>query len=241
MEEREVFMATTNTISGQSQNTDAPVYRGFSDDSESLNAGREYGKELMRWAGSQLKGTARLFNALFIRLSTRIPSRAFGGVSTAELDGRMRKIKWSRDYYSREALARGRKKPRLQRDIMRVNSIFRDLNKLSDSGHYMGEELRWKLQYKYWTNTQIHAQIGNTLNAVVPPGSSPSPVKNNIRSNNYVRDNGVATDISKGQTASVSQKQQQNEARRIKVVYGGGHLGTSISPRQLRPKKGLGL
>jgi hypothetical protein len=241
MEKRKVFMANSNTISGQSQNTGLPVYSGFSDESEPANAGQEYGKELLHWTGNRLKEAGQELKALFIRITTRIPKWRLNDIDTDSLRKRMSKINWNKDFYSPEAMARSEKSPRLQRDIMRVNSIFRDLKKLSDSGHYMGEELRWKLQYKYWTNTRMQAGIANTLNDVMPsahyrfpPGTTP-PARR--------QENAVSRDVapSTRNTTEVSQKQQENEARRLRVAYGGGRLGTSISPRQRRPKKGLGL
>lgn len=234
-------MAKNNTISGQSQNTDLPDYSGFSDEFAPSNPGREYGKELLRWTGNRLKEAGRELKTLFIRVTTRIPKWRLNDIDTDSLRKRMSKINWNKDFYSPEAIERSEKSPRLQRDIMRVNSVFRDLKKLSDSGHYMGEELRWKLQYKYWTNTRMQAGTANTLNAVTPavhyrfpPGTTP-PAK--------MQENAVSKDVSPStrNTADVSQKQQEKEARRIRVAYGGGRLGTSISPQQRRPKKGLGL
>jgi hypothetical protein len=236
-------MAKSNTTSGQPQNASAgfPIYSSFNNELEPSNPGREYGKELARWAGIQLKGAGRLLKTLFVRVTTRIPKWKLNDVDTDSLRKRMSKINWNKDYYSAEAIARSERNPRLQRDIMRVNRIFRDMKQLSDSGHYMGEELRWKLQRKYWTNTRMQPQIGNTLNAVAPPGSYPSPSKTNIPSNSSARDQRVANSVSMGNTSSISQKQQENETRRIKIAYGGGRLGTSIAPRQHRPKRGLGL
>ncbi|MBN8856678.1 MAG: hypothetical protein BGO55_06255 [Sphingobacteriales bacterium 50-39] len=202
-------------------------------------SGREYAKEFLRWAGKSLRQGGKQFRALYIRLATRIPEQGYNGINTAELDRRMRKINWNKDYYSEEALAKGERSPRMQRRIMRANSIFRDLKKLSDSGHYMAEEIRWKLQHKYWTNTRMQPQTGNTLEAVALPASYRSV--RNIADARENSEDQVSGGISRDNRQDTFQKQQQNEARRKQIVKAGANLLTSLVSRQHKKKKGLGI
>lgn len=179
----------------------------------------------------------RRIGSLLIRAATRIPDRGYNGIDTRELSRRMRKINWNKDYYSSEALSKGVNSPRMQRQIMRVNSIFRDLKKLSDSGHYMAEELRWKLQYKYWSNTRMRSQIGNTLETVSTPAINfksdiqPATGYNQGQGNKVSPRNGIDT----------SARKQQNEVRRKLIAKAGANLTTSMPGRQHRRKKGLGI
>jgi hypothetical protein len=126
-----------------------------------------------RWApppfvGTLLKAIGAPLNRAYIRTTTRIPLARFNGVDVKDLDRRMAKINWNKDYYSPDAISKGQKKARNERDIMRVNRIFRDLKKLSDSGDSRAEELRWKLQHRHWTRTKMQPQRANTMGEVRP-------------------------------------------------------------------------
>jgi hypothetical protein len=130
--------------------------------------GMEVGRVAATILGRVLQAIGVAIKQTYIRSTTRIPLAGYNGVNAQELDKRMAKINWNKDYYSPEVIQKGRQKARLERDIMRVNSILRDLKKLSDSGDYKAEELRWKLQHKYWTYTKMQPQRANTTAEVVP-------------------------------------------------------------------------
>src|ERR1700744_1324336 len=134
--------------------------------------GMEVGRVAVTLLGRILQGIGVAIKQTYIRSTTRIPLAGYNGVNAQELDKRMAKINWNKDYYSPEVIAKGRQKARLEREIMRVNSILRDLKKLSDRGDYKAEELRWKLQHKYWTHTKMQPQRANTTGEVVPFGDA---------------------------------------------------------------------
>jgi hypothetical protein len=103
----------------------------------------------------------------------------------------------------------------------------------------MAEEIRWKLQHKYWTNTRLQPQTGNTLEEVAVPAGY-SSVRNvaAARGNSEDQVTGV---ISRDNRQDTLQKQQQNEARKKQIVKVGASLLTSLVGRQHKKKKGLGI
>jgi len=242
MKKSEYSMAEKSKQTDQKRSIVSDLFPGEAGADVALaTAGREYAKEFMRWAGRWLGRGGKQLRILFIRLATRIPERGYNGVNTAELNRRMRKINWNKDYYSAEAIARSERSPRRQRTIMRVNSILRDLKKLSDSGHYMGEELRWKLQYKHWTNTRMQPQIRNTLETTVPPAGYQTPVNRAAPGNSQRRESNVNKNMARDIRPDLAQRQQQNAARRKQIAKAGANLLTSVVSRQHKRKKGLGI
>ena len=236
-------MALSNKNIGEDQGKvpGSPSRDGYSDTQEQPSSGREYGKEFLTWAGRWLKNAGERLYAQIVKLATRIPQRNFNGVDTKELDKRMRKINWNKDYYSEDAIAKGLRSARQQRNIMRVNSIFRDLKKLSDSGHHQAEELRWKLQRKYWANTRMHPQTSNTLETIVVPANYLTPAKRSAVGYSQGKESRMDRKPIMGNTVDASQRQQQNEARRAKIASASARLTTSENQYQPRQKKGLGL
>ncbi len=237
------MMALSNKNIGQDPGKDPgfPSPGMYNPMQEEPASGREYAKELLIWAGKVLKQASRGLYVQLVKVTTIIPQRHFNGVDTRGLDRRMRKINWNKDYYSQEAIAKGMRNARLQRDIMRVSSIFRDLKNLSDSGHYRGEEFRWKLQRKYWANTRMHPHTGNTLETVVAPANYMSAAKKEATEYKQDKEKRMDRKPVTGNTVDVSKRQQENEARRIRIAKAGATLLTSLNSRQNKPKKGLGI
>ena len=196
---------------------------------------------LLQLSTRVLREGVRRLKILVVRATTIIPAGRYNGIDAKDLDRRMRQINWNKDYYSPEALAKSKNSPRLQRRIMRANSIFRDLKSLSDSGHYMAEELRWKLQHKYWRNTRMEPQTGNTLEQIIAPANHQSLGKTAAPGD--TRNKGIQTTRvpARDQSNGPSQKRQQNEARRKKIAMAGASLVTSLVRKEHKRKRGLGI
>jgi len=204
-------------------------------------SGREYGKELLAWTRKQVNVARKQLYPFLLRLVTRIPQRVYNGVDTKELNRRMQKINWNKDYYSTEAIARGQRSPRFQRKIMQVNSILRDLQKLSESDHYKAEELRWKLQHKYWTGTRMQQERGNTLTKVLPAAHYFTGPRMQYPATNLSNGNQKSIAPAISQPMNAETKQQENAARRKRIAAAGASLLSSWTQRSRKPKKGMGL
>lgn len=236
-------MAPSNKNTGQERGRDPGIpSTGNYDYLQAQQAsGREYAKEFLAWAGKWLRIAGKRVYTQLVKSITIIPRRQFNGVDTKALDKRMRKINWNKDYYSDDAIAMSMQSRRLQRDIVRVNSIFRDLKRLSDSGHHLGEELRWKLQRKYWSDTRMHAQTGNTREVVVISPGKLHLAKNDAAELKQSKGNLMEIKPIIGSAVSVSQTLQENEARRLRIAKAGASLLTSLVGKENKRKKGLGL
>ena len=207
---------------------------GGNDSQDPTAAGRELGKKVLAMAGRSLRRSGRQLNALFVRATTRIPERNMNGVNTKTLAKRMAKINWNKDYSSPAAIARSENSPRLQRQIMRVNAVLRDLKKLSDSDNYMGEEIRWKLQRKFWTNTGMKTQMGNTREALTTStGVSESKDRGQVTSSQTTPAKRALLDISNGNV--------QSESRRTRIAIAAARIFGSGGGRQRKPGKHMGI
>jgi hypothetical protein len=219
---------------------------------------REFGKEFRFFLGGVLKQTGVMLNRAFIKATNRIPLAGYNGVNAQELDKRMAKINWNKDYYSESAITKSADRPRMERDIMRVNRILADLKKLSDSGDHRAEELRWKLQHRHWTGTKMQGQRRNTTQDVTPLSNHPlkslstgqSSVPQTGQSQQPEKTASPENQISQGSrsqrrgtsvtTNEASQNRQASDVRRARVAFGAGRMGPSYSPRQRKPVRRIG-
>lgn len=199
----------------------------------SPSAGTQVGRIATSILGRIFNGIGIAVSQAYIRLSTRIPLAGYNGVNAQELDKRMSKINWNKDYYSADAILKGRSKARLERDIMRVNSIFRDLKRLSDSGDYKAEELRWKLQHKYWTHTKMEGQRSNTVGNIAPFDDA-AVAAARLKSG----DDSIGT---KAQEKPVHKTKEDVQVRRDRIARKEVSRTNRISPRQKARKQSLSL